>query len=458
MFRNIKISTLLTLVEMLLVMLVLAACTVAWLHMAPGAEGAWVYGRPAVIALAVVALLLAASGRWILHRQLVKPLRAAGRHCEDLANGDLTRRIVVHSRNEVGMLLSALQQTQDAFVRTVRAVRSGVEGVHGGAREIAAGNADLSGRTEEQASSLQETAATMEQLASAVKLNADHARQATQLASGASGVATAGGVAVGDVVVTMQDIAGSSRKIAEIVGVIDSIAFQTNILALNAAVEAARAGEQGKGFAVVAGEVRSLAQRSAQAAKEIKLLIDESSRKVAAGSEQVERAGATMRDIVSAVQRVNDLIAEISAASAEQATGIDGVNRAVAGMDESTQRNAALVEQATAAASTLEQQAAGLRQAVAAFRLRDADTAAKGAATVSVAGAALAPAARVQPARLASTPKLGVSSLQSGIVVPSPVRARAARVQSAAERTNVQSTPLRRPVATPSDEDDWESF
>jgi len=248
-------------------------------------------------------------------------------------------------------------------------VRRGVDEINVGSREISAGNTDLSSRTEQQAASLEETAASMEQLASTVKQNADNARQANQLAASASDVAERGGSAVSEVVSTMQGISASSRKISEIVSVIDGIAFQTNILALNAAVEAARAGEQGKGFAVVAGEVRSLAQRSAQAAKEIKGLIEDSVTKVGAGSQQVERAGATMQEIVASVKRVTDIMGEISAASEEQSSGIDQVNRAVSQMDEVTQQNAALVEEAAAAAGSLQDQAHRLAEAVAVFKI-----------------------------------------------------------------------------------------
>lgn len=475
MFRNMKLSTLLTLVEAVLVVLVLAACTLAWRHMAPAEQGAvWESGRVLAAALAVAAVLAAVCGRLILHRLLLLPLRQAGLHCEYIANGDLTRRIETGAANEIGALLTSLRKTQEAFISTVRAVRSGVQGVHAGATEIAAGNHDLSGRTEAQASSLQETAATMEQLASAVKHNADNARQATQLASGASEVASAGGAAVGDVVITMQDIAGSSKQIAEIVGVIDSIAFQTNILALNAAVEAARAGEQGKGFAVVAGEVRTLAQRSAQAAKEIKRLIDESSRKVTAGLEQVERAGATMREIVTSAQRVNDLIGEISAASAEQATGIDGINHAVAGMDEATQRNAALVEQASAAAATLERQAAELRQAVAVFKLREAGQHTTARSRVAIARDAGPPSSAAAQRRAppipprerensgasvghAAAPRLAAMTLEPGIVIPAGQRRERVAIQPRAAEPAATAASRSR-IRPQVDEDDWESF
>ncbi|SAI50080.1 methyl-accepting chemotaxis protein [Bordetella ansorpii] len=326
----------------------------------------------AVIALAVgglVVLLLMAGMLYLFNSRVFKPLREAAQIFERIAAGDLTGRIVAASKNEIGVLFAAVKSMQDGLIRTVSTVRDGVEQIHTGSREIAAGNSDLSSRTEEQAASLEETAASMEELASTVHQNAENSRGANQLAQEASDVAQRGGDVVDEVVTTMQAISDSSRRIAEIVGVIDSIAFQTNILALNAAVEAARAGEQGKGFAVVASEVRALAQRSAQAAKEIKSLIDDSNGKVRQGAGQVESAGATMREIVSAVHRVSSIIAEISSASAEQSAGIQQVNQAVSQMDAVTQQNAALVEEASAAASSLEIQAEKLRGAVAIFKL-----------------------------------------------------------------------------------------
>jgi methyl-accepting chemotaxis protein-2 (aspartate sensor receptor) len=327
----------------------------------------------AVVAAGVLALVLMVLSRIVFGRMVVRPLVNAGAHFDKIAGGDLTSRVDVTSENEVGALFAALKRMQESLTRTVATVRRGVDEINVGSREISAGNTDLSSRTEQQAASLEETAASMEELASTVKQNADNARQANQLAASASHVAERGGVAVSEVVGTMKEISASSRKIAEIVGVIDSIAFQTNILALNAAVEAARAGEQGKGFAVVAAEVRSLAQRSAQAAKEIKGLIEESVSKVGAGSSQVERAGTTMQEIVSSVKRVTDIMGEITAASEEQSSGIDQVNRAVSQMDEVTQQNAALVEESAAAAGSLQDQAEQLSQAVAVFKLSSAE-------------------------------------------------------------------------------------
>ncbi|MFY0476502.1 methyl-accepting chemotaxis protein [Achromobacter marplatensis] len=325
--------------------------------------------RTVTIALLAIALVLA-LGCWIfINRTVLRPLHQAGDHFDKIAGGDFTGRIEVRSTNEIGQLFGAIKRMQESLTRTVATVRRGVDEINVGSREISAGNTDLSSRTEQQAASLEETAASMEQLASTVKQNADNARQANQLAASASDVAERGGSAVAEVVSTMQGISASSRKISEIVSVIDGIAFQTNILALNAAVEAARAGEQGKGFAVVAGEVRSLAQRSAQAAKEIKGLIEDSVTKVGAGSQQVERAGATMQEIVASVKRVTDIMGEISAASEEQSSGIDQVNRAVSQMDEVTQQNAALVEEAAAAAGSLQEQAQRLAEAVAVFKI-----------------------------------------------------------------------------------------
>jgi methyl-accepting chemotaxis protein len=347
-----------------------------WLMIAQGSRADFLAASRAILFMqlammaAATALIVGLVG-WTSTATL-RPMRDIVDGLAHFGQGDLSGHIPdapADSRNEIHTLFLSLRRTQQALSAVVSTVRGGVDEINVGAREISAGNTDLSSRTEQQAASLEETAASMEQLAATVKQNAENAREANQLAANASGVAERGGAAVAEVVNTMAAISASSRKIVDIVAVIDSIAFQTNILALNAAVEAARAGEQGKGFAVVASEVRSLAQRSAQAAKEIKSLIEDSAGKVGAGAQQVERAGATMQEIVASVNRVTDIMGEIAAASGEQSSGIDQVNRAVAQMDEVTQQNAALVEQAAAAAGSLEEQSDRLKQAVAVFKL-----------------------------------------------------------------------------------------
>ncbi|WP_042290097.1 methyl-accepting chemotaxis protein [Paraburkholderia mimosarum] len=323
------------------------------------------------IAVAVgmaLSLLLAWIGRAALVRAIVHPVDAAIAQFQRIAAGDLSGTVESTSTNEMGRLQSALRQMQDALTKTVSSVREGAQSIDKGVSEIAAGNTDLSQRTEQQAASLEETAASIEELTSTVKQTAENARQASTLAEGASGLAAQGGALSREVVGTMQDIVGHSRRVGEIVGVIEAIAFQTNILALNAAVEAARAGEEGRGFAVVASEVRSLAQRSAAAAKEIKELIESSTARVETGASLVERSGSTMSEIVEAIARVSAIMNEIASAAAEQSTGIDQVNVAVGQMDLVTQQNAALVEQATAAASSLENEAHRLNAAVSVFR------------------------------------------------------------------------------------------
>ncbi|EON11961.1 methyl-accepting chemotaxis protein [Pandoraea sp. SD6-2] len=321
-------------------------------------------------AAAAVAGIVAA---WSVTRSITRPLARAVEVAERVAQGDLSSRIDVTSRDETGQLMAALKHMNESLDQIVRRVRSGTAAIASASGQLLSGNTDLSARTEEQAASLEETASSMEQLTATVRQNADNARQARQLASNASDIAGEGGRVVERAVASMQEIATSSTKINDIIGVIDGIAFQTNILALNAAVEAARAGEQGRGFAVVAGEVRTLAQRSAAAAKEIKTLIETSVGKVEDGSAQVRDAGRTMTEIVQAVQRVTDIMGEISAASSEQSGGIEQVNTAVMQMDQVTQQNAALVEEATAAAGSLEDQARQLREAVAVFRLSEGD-------------------------------------------------------------------------------------
>jgi methyl-accepting chemotaxis protein len=333
------------------------------------AQSAYGSARVSLISVALLGLAIAIAAALWLIRSITKPLTVAVDAIQRVADGDLSQRIESHSTDETGLLLSALQSMQESLVVVVSNVRQGSDSVATASAEIAQGNSDLSGRTEQQASALEETAASMEQLSSTVKHNADNARQANQLAVSASTVAMEGGEVVGQVVDTMKVINDSSKKIADIISVIDGIAFQTNILALNAAVEAARAGEQGRGFAVVASEVRSLAQRSATAAKEIKILIDNSVSQVDQGTTLVTKAGNTMAEVVNAIRRVTDIIGEVSAASTEQSQGVAQVGDAITQMDQVTQQNAALVEESAAAAGSLNSQAQLLLQSVAAFKL-----------------------------------------------------------------------------------------
>jgi methyl-accepting chemotaxis protein len=326
-------------------------------------------GAIVLVSGSLIALVLSILTAWLIARSITRSVDDAKSVADAIAAGDLTREIDVRGTNELGQLMGSLQAMTASLRGLVTDVRGAVDSVATASSQIAQGNQDLSARTESQASSLQQTAASMEQLTSTVKQSADNARQAQQLAATASEVAAKGGAVVGEVVVTMDGITEASKKINDIIGVIDGIAFQTNILALNAAVEAARAGEQGRGFAVVAGEVRTLAQRSAQAAKEIKTLIGDSVARVDNGTQLVANAGTTMDEIVSQVKRVTDLIGEITAATIEQSGGIEQVNTAVVSLDQTTQQNAALVEQSAAAAASLKDQATKLSEAVSVFKV-----------------------------------------------------------------------------------------
>lgn len=345
------------------------------LEMIKEAEAATQQRQLVLIVGGVLVTALACWAALMIVRAIVRPLNQAVELIDEIAQGDISRTITVDTKDEFGRLLLALSAMQQSLVSLVSSVRNGAEGVSTASAEIAQGNTDLSARTESQASALEQTASSMEQLGTTVRQNADNASQANQLAQSASGVAQQGGQVVEQVVETMRGISDSSKRIAEIITVIDGIAFQTNILALNAAVEAARAGEQGRGFAVVASEVRSLAGRSAEAAKEIKQLIEESVQRVSSGSQLADRAGSTMNNVVSSIRRVTDIVGEISAASSEQSAGVGQVGEAVTNIDHATQQNAALVEQMSAAASSLKVQAQDLVRAVSIFKLSAADAA-----------------------------------------------------------------------------------
>ncbi|QBQ96324.1 methyl-accepting chemotaxis protein [Paraburkholderia pallida] len=431
--------------------------------------------RMLIGAAIAVALVIVVAIRFALRGLIVQPLEDAVQSFERIAQGDLTERIEVYSRNEMGRLFAGVKRMQESLVTLVTAVHTGAGSIDVGAREIAMGNTDLSQRTEQQAASLQETASSMEQLTGTVRQNAENARQASQLAVNASDIATRGGVVVGEVVDTMQDIAASSAKVVDIISVIEGIAFQTNILALNAAVEAARAGEQGRGFAVVAGEVRSLAQRSASAAKEIKELINDSAHKVQSGSELVGRAGTTMEEILQAVRRVTDIMGEISAASVEQSGGIEQVNRAVTQMDTVTQQNAALVEEAAAAAASLEEQTRNLQTVLATWRTNGGDHSAHsgetravraagsvGSASLSIAAAnahAVKSEIKAAPAAKRTLPSAAVSAKPAATADAgagaSAIAARPKQRPAAAARVEPQVASAAAPVK---DDGDWETF
>ena len=402
----------------------------------------WIIGL--LIGSVVIGLGLALG----IARAVARPLQHAVKLAQQVAAGNLGSHIEVHSRDETGQLLQALKDMNTSLLQIVGEVRQGTDSIATASSQIAMGNQDLSARTEEQASSLEQTAASMEELTATVKQNAASAQQANQMASAASQVAVRGGAAVSKVVQTMSDINASSRKIVDIIGVIDSIAFQTNILALNAAVEAARAGDQGRGFAVVASEVRTLAQRSASAAKEIKQLIDASVTKVEEGNGQVEQAGKTMEEIVHSVRRVTDIMGEITAASHEQTAGIEQVNQAVTQMDQMTQQNAALVEEAAAATDALQGQAAALSKVVSVFDL--------GQATALAAHQPQAAALPLRAANAKAVPGVRAPAAAAPATATPRVAAPAtAALRAAAPAATPAPAPKPRPKA---DEGDWESF
>ncbi|MGK2897750.1 MAG: methyl-accepting chemotaxis protein [Burkholderiaceae bacterium] len=374
------------------------------------------------ISLIVVGVLFAGLFGWLITRSITVPLNRARDAASRIAEGDLTVELRADGKDETARMLGALADMKDSLTRIVGEVRGNAEGVATASAQIAQGNNDLSSRTEEQASALEETAASMEELSSTVRQNADNARQANQLALGASTVAIKGGEVVSQVVTTMKGINDSSKKIADIISVIDGIAFQTNILALNAAVEAARAGEQGRGFAVVASEVRSLAGRSADAAKEIKTLITTSVERVEQGTALVDQAGTTMAEVVNSIKRVTDIMGEISAASQEQSAGVAQIGEAVTQMDQATQQNAALVEESAAAAESLKTQAQQLVQTVAVFKLSQGDSARAAAPAVEFAAApkALSPVERRGPdrAKNVTRPKFGSAKAKAKAAAP----------------------------------------
>ena len=399
--------------------------------------------RLAIVGLLAAAVLVGALMAWIISGSIVRPLASAVKVAESVAEGNLTSSIDATGADEVSQLLRALRRMNESLVNIVSRVRNSSDSIATGSSQIAVGNADLSQRTEEQASNLQQTAASMEQLTSTVKQNADTARAAAQIASSATAAAADGGRVVGQVVSTMEEITSSSRKIVDIIGVIDGIAFQTNILALNAAVEAARAGEQGRGFAVVASEVRSLAQRSAEAAKEIKSLIGTSVEKVESGSHLVDEAGKSMANIVTQVSRVNDLIGEISSASMEQSTGIGQIGDAVNQLDQVTQQNAALVEESAAAAESLKVQAAQLAQVVSVFKVSDE----------SRAEIARAPSVSAPKPSPAPQPPVAARAAAAVPAKPAAVRSGVKPVAPAAPARAAAEVPVAAGAA-----DDWESF
>ncbi|CAD5372225.1 Methyl-accepting chemotaxis protein [Rubrivivax sp. A210] len=400
--------------------------------------------RLMLIVANLVGVVVAVGLGWLVTRSITRQLGAEPGAVVDLVQGVAQGNLSQDIRLQPGdrsSLVAHVKAMQEALVKVVAGVRENAESVATASSEISQGNADLSQRTEQQASALEETAASMEELGAAVKQNADHARQANQLAQGASEVATQGGAVVGEVVETMKSINDSSRRIADIIGVIDGIAFQTNILALNAAVEAARAGEQGRGFAVVAGEVRSLAHRSADAAREIKTLINTSVERVEQGSALVDRAGATMSQVVTSIRRVTDIMSEISAASTEQSRGVAQVGEAISQMDQVTQQNAALVEQSAAASDSLKQQAAQLVQAMAVFRVTQG-----GQARASHAAAHAAPPPRPAPASPREAAKTVIA------------KAKTQSTQAPQAAAPVRTNPAAKAEPPAQSNDEWETF
>lgn len=416
--------------------------------------------RVFMIGVTLFSIILGSVIAYWITRSITQPLGHAVEISKAVANGDLTVQITSNAKDETGQLMQSLKEMNDGLIHIVQQVRSGTDAIAAATSEIATGNLDLSSRTEQQASSLEETASSMEELTSTVKQNADNARQANQLASSASEVALRGGGVVAQVVDTMSSINESSRKIVDIISVIDGIAFQTNILALNAAVEAARAGEQGRGFAVVASEVRNLAQRSATAAKEIKELINDSVSKVDSGTKLVDQAGATMTEVVESVKRVSDVISEISAASQEQSSGIDQISQAIVNMDQVVQQNAALVEEAAAAAGSLQDQASGLVKVVGVFKINATRT------------MDLAPTASRSVSNSTSPdnkPKLAAISNKSAKInkvakvtkvakIAKVAKATKSEISESSENLAAKPATSNKSVAAPKDENDWEEF
>jgi methyl-accepting chemotaxis protein len=374
------------------------------------AEAVYQASKVTMLTISVFSLLLGCLIAWALTRSISRPLQEAVEIARHVSGGDLTSNIVVKSRDELGQLMQSLKTMNDNLARIVGDVRQGTDTIAAASTEIASGNLDLSNRTEQQAGSLEETASAMEELTATVKQNADNAIQANQLAETASAIAVKGSTVVSRVVETMASINESSKKVVDIIAVIDGIAFQTNILALNAAVEAARAGEQGRGFAVVASEVRNLAQRSATAAKEIKELIGNSVSKVDAGAALVDEAGATMGEILDSIKRVTGIMGDISSANREQTMGIEQINNAITQMDEVTQKNAALVEEAAAAAASMQSQSSSLASLVAVFKLNEQDVAGVRYATRQISGSSTV--ARVQEQRLPQQVSAASSNMQ----------------------------------------------